>query len=190
MSASESNAGPRTMRSVARSFAMRTLTALLTACVACGGSEGENGQSSAGFVGTVVPPFPADLATAGMHVFPPDSLGTYALDLVFGAERQMLWLTRLTSGDDATAPREVVAVLDIPRGEQNVSLVYTPGACSLDGRADPEVVALAQVTFTPVLDPVVLAWRADRAGGRFVEVATAGVTCHNPRYPGAAPSDS
>lgn len=151
---------------------------------ACGGN-GDGGSRPVGsFFGTVVPPFPADLASGGMHVFPDDSLGRHALDLVFGPERQMLWLMRATAGDDTAAAREVVAVLDIPREEQNVSLVYTPGHCRVNGAVDPEVVALARVTFTPVLEEIVLAWRANRAAGRFEEVPTAGVTCRNPRYPG------
>lgn len=167
------------------SFGMRILIAVTVVLAACGGG-GDGGDGSRGaFVGTVVPPFPPDLAPAGMQAFPDDAPARHALDLVYGTDRQMLWLTRLRASNGIAQARDVIAVLDIPRNEENVSLVYTPGACHVRGEADPEVVALARVTFTPVLDEIVLAWRADRAAGRFDDVPASDVTCRNPRYPGA-----
>jgi hypothetical protein len=158
---------------------------LMAAC----GPHGDGARRNGTFVGTVVPPFPAELAPAGMQAFPGDSPG-YALELVFGTDRQMLWLTRATGGGDPAGSREVVAVLDIPREEQNVSLVYTPGACRVDGVVDPEIIVLARVTFAPRLEEVVLAWRADRGASQFDEVPASAVTCRNPRYPGEARNDS
>lgn len=156
--------------------------ALVFLLCACGG-EGDGGDGAAGFVGTTFPPLPPDLASGGMMTFPPDSTGAYGLQLVFGPNRQMLWLSEAAASQAAPGARRVLAVLDIPREEPNVSLIYTPGACRLDGTPDPEIVALARVQFTPVLEDVVLAWRADRDAGRFAAVPAERVTCRNPRFP-------
>ena len=150
--------------------------------LACGGADdGADvaNRTAASFVGTTYPPLPDGLASAGMHMFPQSGM---ALDLVFGSDRQMLWLSRTAAGADTDGGREVVAVLDIPREEQNVQLVYRPGACRLDGTVDSTLVALARFTFTPELDEVVLAWRADPDAGTFATVPAEGVACTNDRY--------
>lgn len=138
---------------------------------ACGAGE----RLPAGYVGLTYPPLPEGLASAGARPFP---TGPFALDLVFGTDRQMVWLTRGTEG-----AREVVAVLEVPQSEQNVQLVYTPGACRVAGAVHPEILALVRFQFAPELDDVVLAWRADRETGRFVPLDSA-VVCRNPRVAG------
>lgn len=155
---------------------------------ACGADGGD--VQSGDFVGTTFPPLPEDLASGGMMTFPPDTSGAYGLHLVFGPDRQMLWLTEAALGEDVAGGRRVLAVLEIPREEQNVSLIYTPGACRLDGSPDPEIVALARMQFTPVVEDIVLAWRADRGAARFEAVPAEQVTCENPRFPGDAETES
>lgn len=142
-----------------------------------------NGSADAtGYIGTSVPPLPDGLASAGMETFPPDPTGAYALALVFGPDRQMLWLTEAAQDEGREAARRVIAVLEIPREDENVALIYTPGACRLDGEPDPEVVALARLAFTPTTDEVVRAWRADRAARRFDTLPADRVVCDTPRY--------
>lgn len=162
-----------------------TLGLLLGAC----GGGGRDGDRPGEYVGTTFPPLPDGLASGGMMSFPPDTTGAYGLQLVFGPERQMLWLSEAAAGQDAPGARRVLAVLDIPSGEPNVSLIYTPGACRLDGTSDPEIVALARVQFAPVLEDIVLAWRADRGAARFTPVPAERVTCRNPGAPDPEPTE-
>jgi hypothetical protein len=107
--------------------------------------------------------------------------GEYGIELRTLGETRMVWLVRATGRDSAGDPLwEVADVLVVPRTRDDERLSFF--GCTVDGRPDPEVLAIALVEDAQWLDDVRRAWRASTASGRIEEIPVEGVACENDSY--------
>ena len=94
--------------------------------------------------------------------------------------REMLWLERLLS-ESASEPRTtVLAVLELPVLASGEAVLYA--LCRVNGRPDPEIVAVGLERDEEYFRTIRRAWRASRRSERFEETSSQGIDCENEGY--------
>jgi hypothetical protein len=142
---------------------------------------GSRKEGPARWIGTRHPPLPPEVVWVGGALLDPLEEVEFGIEEVTHGPDRLLWLDLLTHRDEAgIAYWEVLDVLAPPPLRDDQILVMRD--CSLDGRSDTEIVAIAEQTRGQVHTRIAAAWRANRAARHFEKIRTAGITCENTAY--------
>ena len=92
----------------------------------------------------------------------------------------MLWLERIIYRDNEGTPHwQVEDVLVFERLLPNQEFLYSYNSpCTIGGRADPDLIVMAERGNRKNRHRVLKAWRADTGRGRFESVSTQSVKCN------------
>ena len=155
----------------------------VAACLAVGfATVAPSAAHSQGRPGLTFPPYPGGVEwQSGTAIPASNGGGDYGIDWVTASSKDQLWFSRLLRRSrKGEAVWAIVDTLTVPSYDSTASLVISQ--CSLHGRFDPEVLAVAVDSNADSLRTVLAAWRADRRTNHFVAIPTKGIVCANEAY--------
>ncbi len=92
--------------------------------------------------------------------------------------RRMIWFERFVRAPDPDRHEvEIVDTRDLPRSRDNEQLLSD--SCKLNGRRDPELMALARFSGGTFSTEIQSAWRLNRKTARIDDLATRGIVCES-----------
>lgn len=117
----------------------------------------------------------------------PDELRYGVNNLLMGDNLVMLFSETIGHESDGRAIWTVLDAVSVPTDNLMLSETlqgeYIPWTmCSLDGTADPEVLAIVRLEDEEFFSDIRQAWRANRETGALEEIPVAGIRCANPGW--------
>ena len=139
-------------------------------------------QGSRNYIGLRYRTLPGNLqGLGGWTIGSPFSSPEYSVSHVQQGKKQMLWLELILSRDNAGKPLfEVKDVLNLPSLKSTEQLASV--GCLVNGKRDPEVIAIAVLEDTEYWGKIRRAWRANRRTTRFEEISPRNIACENPGW--------
>jgi hypothetical protein len=126
------------------------------------------------------PPYPEGTRyAAGAALVDSGRVTDFGIERLLDSKGEQLWFTRLTRRDDHGRPYfRLLDSLRVP--PYDTTLIVVLDGCAVEGRPDPEVVALVKDVPADSFRVVIGAWRADRRTGHLREIEPPlGVACEN-----------
>lgn len=150
------------------------LLPILALVVGCGSHQDMNQGRALRF-----PPYPRSDSSLGGYLIQDTAGGTdYSVGWVRNAAGDHLWFSRLLSHDSlGKAHWLLLDSITVPT--TGSTMQWAPGTCSIRGKPDAEIIALAETSSADTLRRIVRAWRASRVRGAWQPIDTLGLVCEN-----------